>query len=231
MSERWKKIINDIVVLVILLLLLIVLIVVISHSHSSFIHPSATLFTSVFLLCVVVILGATHVVEVLLDAHFPFLIYRIPNHRAFLKGQKVIKVFNEERYVWRWEKERRELFFGDLRETPYFGGIIMHYVVPKVTNPKVREIEYYVRVRFFRNSRQSVQKFFDFFVGGLEWKSFVKRNLFDFNEKEPKKLGSKFLNPLDDKQQKQFKELMKTYLDPLLRKAGLEVEAASFSLR
>lgn len=108
----------------------------------------------------------------------------------------------------------------------------MMTVRPITPNPKVREITYKVTVRTpmvvpilaasirkIWRSKGTVQDNLD---------AFVRQQCYDFNEQHSVELGALY-NPLDEKQQATFRQLLATFLTPRLAEANLTFADATFS--
>lgn len=106
-------------------------------------------------------------------------------------------------------------------------------VSPVTDNPKVRKILYDVQLRARLSSEESFRQWFEFLtkdrripITDLEYmwaciKKVLEYELYEFQNARSKEIAELY-NPLDQKQQQKFEELVISFLSPTLK--GLEVQ-------
>ena len=138
--------------------------------------------------------------------------------------------------VWSWDKRLRGNHVIDI--SPEMLETISMELQPITSNPKVRSLAYWVRVKApgtpvarlkyldrFKYLRNSA---FPNDFSNVHATEFVKFQLYEFDEHHSKELAMLY-NPLDEKQQAQLLDLLRSSIGPVLQDVGLEVESAGFS--
>jgi hypothetical protein len=106
-------------------------------------------------------------------------------------------------------------------------------VRPITVNPKVREISYFVKVKFASNLAQATHTLSAIWRKSatnvqMNVDQFLRQLCYDFNEEHSAELGT-FYNPLDPAQQDKFSTKLREFLEPKLAAVGLTFDSTAFS--
>lgn len=142
---------------------------------------------------------------------------------------QTIKYYSHPTNLWVWSNEwkqvqsnilivgRKEIVKVGMRASPI------------TENPKVRELRYTVEVSSILGP-EGIKDYYEEIIAKKDTpKEYLQRLLYDFNERYSSEL-SEFWNPLRNEQQHAFSEMVRSFLQPHLEKAGLRFENASFQL-